>query len=78
MVTFAVLRFGARVGIGLLGVYWLIAGVIAAVTLPFVGEWGGAAGAMLFAFIGWTLAYGAFKRWPWEAFPVTIQERSTP
>jgi putative Mn2+ efflux pump MntP len=68
-VTFAVLRFCARLGIGLLGVYWLIAGVVGAVTLPFVGLWEGVVGAMLFAFIGWSLAYGAFKWWPWEAQP---------
>ena len=69
-VTFAVLRFCARLGIGLLGVYWLIAGVVGAVALPFVGGWGGAVAAMLYAFIGWSLAYGAFKWWPWEALPV--------
>ena len=69
-VAFAVLRLFARFGIGLLGTYWFVAGVIGALTLPFVGVWGGAAGSVLIAFIGWTLAFGAFKWWPWEALPI--------
>jgi hypothetical protein len=77
VVAFAIFRFGARLGIGLLGVYWFIGGVIAAVTLPFVGVWEGAAGAILYAFIGWSLAYGAFKWWPWEARPRPEQSGGT-
>jgi hypothetical protein len=77
VVAFAILRFVARLGIGLLGVYWLIGGVIGAVTLLFVGVWGGAAGAILYAFIGWSLAYGAFKWWPWEARPLPEQSGGT-
>jgi len=69
-VNVATLRFIGRVGVGLLGVWWLIGGVIG--TLVAVAQLAllSVIGGGLTVFIGWSLAYGAFHHWPWESFPV--------
>jgi len=73
-INVATLRFIARVGVGLIGVYWLIGGalgvIVAAAQLAVLPI----AGSGLVAFIGWSLAYGAFHHWPWEAFPLRDQQ----
>lgn len=76
-VSFAIGRFCARVGIGLLGVYLLIAGVVGVVVDPFLGAWLSLVGAGVVAFVGWVLAYGAFKRWPWETFTPAAESSDT-
>ena len=66
----ATIRFLARVVVGLLGVYWLLGGVIGVVVAAAQLALVSLVGAGLLAFIGWALAYGAFHHWPWEAFPL--------
>lgn len=61
------LMFGiARIIVGLLGAWWLVAGLAGIVEAGLDHAWGPMSTAALFALFGFCLAYGAFVRFPWE------------
>lgn len=53
-----------RLLIGLLGAWWLLAGLWGAVDAATDGAYGPAVGGLLFALAGFGLAYGSFVRAP--------------
>ena len=59
----------ARVLLGALGAWWLIAGLAGAVYAGVDEAWRPMAGAAIMALFGFCLAYGAFHHFPWERRP---------
>jgi hypothetical protein len=57
----------AQVVVGLIGAWWLIAGLAGIVKAGLDHAWGPTFTGALFALSGSCLAYSAFVRFPWEA-----------